>query len=163
MNRAIISDLIHLRTINTVRTDFSRLDTIQSFLRYIQDPVHMRKCRLTVDFTDRNDLSVVFTPRQSGYLSFCQQAAQVTTDYVNSHSKSSDPFDAIMASAVVVETSSHYRFTRVRRSAHPRVHRDIHPEHKLNSTGVSLHRIPPSYATIGIGVFFSMTSWLFSN
>ncbi|KAK3735318.1 hypothetical protein QZH41_018729, partial [Actinostola sp. cb2023] len=163
VDRAIISDLVRLDILKPT-TKFTRLDTIQSSIRRIQDPIHMRKCRMTVDFTDRNDVSALFTPRQPGYISYCQQAAQLTVDYINTHSNSSNPLDAMMASAVVVEpASSHRQAARMRRSSRhlPRVARDTHHEHHPYYNNTSSAMAPPTYLTLGLNcaAFFVGMLW----
>ncbi|XP_032242092.2 reversion-inducing cysteine-rich protein with Kazal motifs isoform X1 [Nematostella vectensis] len=102
VDRTIASDIVSFSILKPT-VEFDRLETLQDYLRTIQDPDHLDKCSMTSDFTDRKDISVLFVPRQKGYMEYCEKAAQHTVSYVNNHANSSKPLDALMAAAVAVE------------------------------------------------------------
>lgn len=115
---------------------------------------------MTIDYTERNDLSVLFTPRQPGYITFCQKAVQDTMVYINSHLNSSDPIEAMLAAAVAVEAGENLFNvpTRVKRNVNldlVRIRRDEHHEHRSsNSTGSG---VAPSLGMVfSVGLFNSL-------
>ena len=86
--------------------DFNRLDFVYDNLKNLLHKFGgSSNCQLTADLLDTNDISVVYTPIKSADQMTCAEVANKTVEFINSPNKNDmEPFEALLAAAVKVET-----------------------------------------------------------
>ena len=113
--------------------DMNSLNAVYTAIVNLQDPGTLHKCRITVDLADTNDVVSTFVPQNSHDVKACVEAARTTVEKIFSRPDKFDPYQALLASAVMAELDKRDE-SEQDIGQQSRVRREVHHEHDADST-----------------------------
>ena len=115
-----VYDMVDLLVVKPTQ-NLNSLDAVYTALANLQDVITLETCQISVDLADTHDIVSTFVPKKLNYLQLCKDAARNTVQLINSKTDGLDPYQALLASAVLVESedvSAEGMKSRMRRSGH---------------------------------------------